>query len=199
VANTAANTRDRAEDTIEDLVNELDLFKPQPARTPQLQSEPEGTPAPIPLPPDKPTIDNDTIRIYVTYMKYNSQTGLTYSGRSSGTGNSTRPIRPQAQAIVVARDANHHKTADGYGAAVLDVFSVGKAVNLSDRDLPAYFAIRGREQQLIDFFGGAWSDTGQPYKTGNENRAVRKNHPYGRLYHEFANQRFGELHGYTGN
>ena len=133
-------------------------------------------------------------------MKFNPQTGLTYSGRSSGVGNSTMPIEPQAFTIVKTRDINHHKMAEGYGVAILDVYAWGRAVNFNDRNLdPAYFAIRGREQQLIDFYGGAWSDTGQPYKTGNENRGVGANPPYGRLYNEFANQEFGELHEYTGN
>jgi hypothetical protein len=61
------------------------------------------------------------------------------------------------------------------------------------------FAIRGREQQLIDSFGGAWSDTGQPYKTGNEKRGVDKDNAFGRIFHEHANQYFGQLHPYTGN
>jgi len=152
------------------------------------------------IPTPEPTPDGNKVRIYVTYTKNNWQTGLTYSGRSSGVGDSTKPIRPQAQGIVKTRDSGHHKTAEGYGPAILDRFSVGQAVQYSNRELdPAYFAIRGREQQLVDYYGGAWTDTGQPYKTGNESRAVRKNHEYGRLFHEYANQEFGELHVYTGN
>ena len=57
-------------------------------------------------------------------------------------------------------------------------------------------AIRGREQQLIDYFGGAQSEGGT---LGNRIRGVSKYNPFGRIYHGLANAELGgELHPYTG-
>ena len=60
-------------------------------------------------------------------------------------------------AIVATRDAGHHMTAQGFGPAVVDK-SIYATMPYADRygDL-AYQAIRGREQSLIDYFGGAQS------------------------------------------
>ena len=49
---------------------------------------------------------------------------------------------------IEARDKNHHKNVDGFGPAKLDKSSTNKD------------AMRGREQQLIDSFGGAQSQGG---------------------------------------
>jgi len=86
-------------------------------------------------------------------------------------------------------------------AATLDKFAVGDAVNYKDRykDL-AYLAIRGREQQLIDFHGGSRSDTNpKPPRTENPIRGVAKSNRYGTVFHEAANAKFGQLHKYTGD
>ena len=57
----------------------------------------------------------------------------------------------------------------------------------------AYAAIRGREQQMIDYFGGVGSEN-----VGNRIRGVSKTNPWGRTYHTKSNQMFGQLHQYTG-
>ena len=57
---------------------------------------------------------------------------------------------------------------------------------------------REREQQLIDFFGGARSDTGEPYRTENAVRGVAKENPQGRRFHAAATELWGQLHPYTG-
>jgi hypothetical protein len=54
-------------------------------------------------------------------------------------------------------------------------------------------AIRGREQQLIDFYGGV----GCP-GVANAIRAVRPDHPFGRPYHAASDALFGPLAPYTG-
>lgn len=54
-------------------------------------------------------------------------------------------------------------------------------------------AIRGREQQLMDYYGGV----GSP-KLGNSIRGVSKYNPAGRFYHYESNRRFGNLAPYTG-
>ncbi len=104
------------------------------------------------------------------------------------------------------RDQNHHVNSDenddepkaGYGPANLDVYAVGsKGVNYSNRyqDL-AYWEIRGREQQLIDKYGGSKSDEGT---SGNTIRGVGKDNINGRAFHVAASMRWGELSPYTGN
>jgi hypothetical protein len=63
----------------------------------------------------------------------------------------------------------------------LDMYSVG------------YGAIRGREQQLIDFHGGV-GDPG----VANLIRGVGKGNRLGRLYHQLSDQNFGNIAPYTG-
>jgi hypothetical protein len=80
------------------------------------------------------------------------------------------------------------------------MFDVGTAVDYSKRyDDQAYWRIRGREQQMIDFHGGAQSDTGRPYRTENIVRAVAKDNPYGKRFHDAATSRWGQLYRYTGH
>jgi hypothetical protein len=61
-------------------------------------------------------------------------------------------------------------------------------------------AIRGREQQLIDSYGGAMSDSNR--RTGatsaNRIRGVSKINPKGYIYHKAASTAFGEIHTFTG-
>lgn len=115
------------------------------------------------------------------------------------------PLRLQAELAVRFRDMNHHVDENNdpggasFGLALLDVFDLGAAIDYDQRhDDPAYWRIRGREQQLIDFNGGAQSDTGKPYRTENIVRAVAKDNPRGRRFHDAATVRWGELHRYTG-
>lgn len=72
----------------------------------------------------------------------------------------------------------------GYGSPKIDVWiqgAVGKP------------AIRGREQQLMDYYGGVGSS-----KLGNSIRGVSKNNPAGRFFHYESNRHFGKLAPYTG-
>ncbi len=145
-------------------------------------------------------------RIYVTYTKFNRKTGRYYSGRTSMVIDLERPHYPQALKAVDQRDANHHLDENdepknpAFVPAQIDVFDVGTAVEYRNRyeDL-AYFRIRGREQQLMDSFGGAWSDTGEPYKTENALRGVAKANPQGRRFHEAATSYWGKKSEYTGD
>jgi hypothetical protein len=57
-------------------------------------------------------------------------------------------------------------------------------------------AIRGREQQNIDFNGRSRSDGGT---SRNAIRGVEKNNIRGRQYHRAANRKFGNRYKYTGN
>ena len=106
-------------------------------------------------------------KTYQTYTKINPDTGQVYSGRTSGIGT------PEEN--VLARDASHHKNAEGYGPAQLDKSS-------SNPD-----AIRGREQQLIKANGGAQSMGGT---SGNAINGVSPNNPNASKYNNAANNEF---------
>lgn len=70
---------------------------------------------------------------------------------------------------------------------ILDKFAVGALGS------DAYAAIRGREQQMIDYFGGVGSTT-----LGNSIRGVSKTNRLGIRYHKASNALFGQLYRYTG-
>jgi hypothetical protein len=145
-------------------------------------------------------------RIYVTYRKLNKKTNLYYSGRTSMAVDLSLPIDLLAQLAIQFRDMNHHIDENkdpkdaSFDKALVDVFEVGNSIDYNQRyDDPAYWRIRGREQQLIDFYGGAQSDTGKPYRTENIVRAVAKDNPRGRRFHDAATTRWGQIHPYTGH
>jgi RHS repeat-associated protein len=187
----------------------------------------EPYPEPQPRPKPKPDADKDKDqkprlgRIYVTYTKYNTETKRYYSGRTSAVIDLDLPWAPQADAAVAARDANHHKdestepNGSGFLPAQRDQYAVGYAVNYEERyrDI-GYVAIRGREQQLIDyhgkqkadelgikdFKGGAQSDT-RPGTTLTENavRGVAKDNLAGEVFHRASDFKFGPLAPFTGD
>ena len=99
-------------------------------------------------------VTESVTKTYQTYIKTNPTTGEVYSGRTSGTGTPAENVRQ--------RDSHHHMNDKGFGPAVLDKSSTN------------YDAIRGREQMLIDFYGGAKSTGGNSGNAingiGNKNR-----------------------------
>jgi hypothetical protein len=167
-------------------------------------SEPHAFPAPGPSP--EPDRDKKRWgRLYATYTKFNTKTGRYYSGRTSMVIDLTKPWLPQAERAVAARNSNHHidesdePRSPAFQEALLDKFDVGTAVDYANRySDTAYWRIRGREQQLIDSFGSAHSDTQEPYRTENLQRGVAKDNPLGRLFHDAAAKQWGQLHPYTG-
>jgi RHS repeat-associated protein len=116
-----------------------------------------------------------TQRTFVTYTLRNAA-GQVYVGRTSGYGD---PYR-----IMMKRVSGHHMKALGYGNPILD-----RAV----QGYQGYPAIRGREQQLIDFYGGV----GSP-KVGNSIRGVGYYNFEGPALHGLSNMFFGTLAPYTG-
>ncbi|WP_143195658.1 hypothetical protein [Archangium sp. Cb G35] len=177
------------------------------APTPQ----PESVSPPRAPPSRRPDAESDREskkkrgRLYVTYRKLNKKTNLYYAGRTSMVVDLGLPLRLQAELAIRFRDRNHHVDENedpkdaSFAQAQLDVFDHGAAVDYNLRyDDPAYWRIRGREQQLIDFSGGAQSDTGKPHRTENVVRAVAKDNPRGRRFHDAATIRWGELQRYTG-
>ncbi len=178
------------------------------------RDKPGSDRSPTPFPDiTEPKLDKDDAtsqgRIYVTYTKFNSRTMRYYSGRTSMVINMGKSLRAQAEAAVAARDSNHHVDENdepgdaAFRDAVIDEFDVGTAVDYGNRHRDvAYFRIRGREQQLIDFHGGAQSDTrkaGGPDRTENVRRAVARDHELGRRFHEAATGKWGLLARYTGD
>jgi hypothetical protein len=170
-----------------------------------------GPVTPDTSPSERPSLESDresqrkSGRLYVTYRKLNKKTRLYYSGRTSMIVDLGLSLELQAQLAIKFRDMNHHIDESEepkealFGDGQLDMFDIGTAVDYSKRyDDPAYWRIRGREQQMIDFHGGAQSDTGKPYRTENIVRAVAKDNPRGKRFHDAATMRWGELHPYTG-
>lgn len=144
-------------------------------------------------------------RVYVTYTKFNERTKRYYSGRTSMIIDLAKNHLVQAALAVALRDKNHHVDENvepmdkEFLDAEIDEHDVGAAVEYQRRysDI-AYRRIRGREQQLIDYHGGAWSDTGEPHRTENRVRGVSRDNLKGRQFHEAAAACWGELHPYTG-
>jgi hypothetical protein len=180
-----------------------------PTRTPALNpaSEPHAPPGPGPG-GEKDRGTKRLGRIYVTYTKLNRTSQRSYSGRTSMIIDLGKDLEAQANLAVASRDMRHHINKDendepkspGFLPAVRDEFDVGTAVDYTSRygDV-AYWRIRGREQQLIDFHGGAHSDNQAPYRTENMQRGVAKDNPLGRLFHDAATKHWGQLHPYTGD
>lgn len=116
-----------------------------------------------------------TQRTFVTYTMTNAA-GQTYVGRTSGYGN---PYN-----IMMSRAAGHHMKVFGYGTPVLDKSTQGYL---------GYPAIRGREQQLIDSYGGVGS-----INVGNRIRGVSVYNPAYPIYHKASDIYFGNKAEYTG-
>jgi RHS repeat-associated protein len=117
---------------------------------------------------------------YVVYLKTNKTTGQLYIGRTSGFGT--------PEQVLKRRDASHEYNTLGFGPAVVHsaLMNVGSAIG--------YPAMRGREQQVIDFFGGV----GSPM-IANRIRGISMSRPImGRFYWMMSNTQFGPLAPYTG-
>jgi len=80
-----------------------------------------------------------TQRIYITYILKNGD--KIYAGRSSGFGN--------PYSIMWNRFRGHHMKVSGYGSPELDRYAKGWPMG--------YDAIRGREQDIVDAYGGIGS------------------------------------------
>ncbi|MES2654048.1 MAG: SpvB/TcaC N-terminal domain-containing protein [Bacteroidota bacterium] len=113
-----------------------------------------------------------TQRVYVTYSLTNPETNQIYFGRTSGYGN--------PWAIIENRFSQHHMRTIGFSNPVLDRFAVGFP--------QGYYAIRGREQMLIDAYGGI----GSPM-VGNSINAIWLFNPNRPLYLGASDLMFGPV------
>ncbi|WP_460527167.1 golvesin C-terminal-like domain-containing protein [Flindersiella endophytica] len=131
---------------------------------------------------------------YVTYTKEDPVTGEIYAGRTRGYGT--------PQQIVAARDRGHVDLKKrGFLPAEVDRSLNASMLYHARSADPAYHAIRGREQQLIDAAGGAISDArrkGASTNSANNIRGVSPYNPMGWLYHQAASAAFGQIAPYTG-
>jgi hypothetical protein len=116
-----------------------------------------------------------TQRTFVSYTLTNPA-GQTYVGRASGFGS--------PESILASRYSSHHMRALGFGDPKVD-----RAV----QGIQGYPAIRGREQQLIDFHGGVGSPG-----VANAIRGVSALNPFGSVFHSASDTYFGPLAPYTG-
>jgi RHS repeat-associated protein len=172
---------------------------PSPNKNPKRKTDPKPKTGPgddpHPVPKDKPRKDKkDQTYRYVTYTKSRTVNGRTfvYSGHTSGYGT--------PQQIVARRDIGHDMTAKGYGpAAVESEVPATLPPELFEAD-PSYWAMRGREQQVIDFYGGAQRDPNRKPNSlsGNDIRAVSKRNKWGKRYHDASDATFGPYAPYTG-
>jgi RHS repeat-associated protein len=115
--------------------------------------------------------------IYVTYTRTNLGSGQVYSGRTSGYANPSNPV--ELQAIATAR---------GYSQPLLN--AEGFLPPMLDQATDSYSAIRGREQQLIDFYGGAQSAGGTARNMIN---GISDLNPLRPIYMNSATSLFGPL------
>ena len=78
---------------------------------------------------------------------------------------------------------------------------MGEAYDRENRyDDLANRAMRGQEQQAVDAYGGAWTDTnkaGLPHLTGNEQRPVRIGNPWAETFDAAATSLFGQMRSYN--
>lgn len=123
-------------------------------------------------------MDSFKKRLHITYTKENLITGEVYSGRASGLVSDEDLNEGVARSILSKRDSSQHKNEDGFDRAQIDLYSQN-----SD-------AIRGREQELIEHFGGAKSEGG---KSGNFLNSISRRNEKREQYLNAAKKIFGGL------
>lgn len=136
--------------------------------------------------------DSDDPPTYVTYYKVNEATKQVYVGRSAGYGDPAEIVR--------LRDLGHKMP--GFGAAQLDESAPGTMPWSKRHADPAYQAIRGREQQGMDYFGGprSWPVPTQVpgWSSSNAIRGYGRFNPQRHEFHQRSNDLFGPLAPYSG-
>ncbi|AEE51239.1 PKD domain-containing protein [Haliscomenobacter hydrossis] len=126
------------------------------------------------------------LQTHITYVAHNETKDTYYCGRTRGYGTRTE--------IKDRRIGGHHHVVKFKYTTWVDQALNGEIGRL---------CIRGREQQLIDFYGGALSDPevrSQHVNPRCENliRGVAKLNPMGYFYHWCSTIKFGEIYPYTG-
>jgi hypothetical protein len=162
--------------------------------TPQVESnplpEPKVEPIAAPAPEPAPLPDNwdeeepsKKKKFWVTYTKTKvNEKGKTivYSGRTSGYYTGLAPTEADVDKALAKREAGQKvlRQEGGYGKATVDKVST------------EYDEIRDREQQLIDFHGGAQSEGGT---SRNKIRGIARNRPEYKEYMSAAILKWSEI------
>lgn len=124
------------------------------------------------------TVNKDQIFVYVTYARFNSVTDQVYAGRTRGY------IRLSNLAADLTRIVNQRAA----GQPLLNQEGFNKPI--VDGYTTSYSAIRGREQQLIDYYGGARSVGGSARNMIN---GVSDSNFFRPIYMGASNAEFGPL------
>jgi hypothetical protein len=134
---------------------------------------------------------------FVVYEKLQPVTHRVYTGRAAGPGD---PI-----SVMARRDATHYilNQIQGYHSAELSSYVVANGGSSF-----AEAAMRGREQQVMDYHGGCVNDRGgynvpNPdtgrKRASNKIRGVRKDHLFSFTFWAIANAAHGNVYKHTGN
>jgi RHS repeat-associated protein len=115
-------------------------------------------------------IEKEKQRTHVTYTLTNEE-GKTYVGRASGFGTPNE--------IMLKRYASHERKIEGYYNPQLDKYAVG---------IQGYGAIRGREQMVIDSFGGVGNK-----RLGNTINGISNKNLLKPTYINLAKTYFGQI------
>lgn len=137
---------------------------------------------------------------YVVYEKLHPQTNAVYTGRTKGIGD--------AHTVMTLRDQKH-KILEGlnYNSATMNAY-ITVMGGRKKIDLYAWSAMRGREQQIMDYHGGAILDRGGVNVPGyggrmrasNIIRGVAKSNPNSLSYWLTSTAAFSqEIWEHTGN
>lgn len=124
------------------------------------------------------TVNKDQIFVYVTYTRFKTATDLVYSGRTSGYIRLSNPGSDLTRIVNMRAAGQPLLNAEGFSLPVVDAYSTSNS------------AIRGREQQLIDYYGGARSVGGT---TRNMINGISDKNPLRDYYMDAADTEFGRL------
>jgi hypothetical protein len=136
---------------------------------------------------------------YVVYEKVNPASGKVYTGRASGLGSPATVFARRNAAHVILNGLNFTDN------------TLSLHVSTRGQSLWALAMIRGREQQVMDYHGGALSGRGYNpsvptpgYPEGrtravNLIRGVRKDNPLGESYWQTSTDWAGFVYRYTGD
>jgi RHS repeat-associated protein len=133
---------------------------------------------------------NASKKVYATYIKTHPN-GSVYVGRTSGTGTAEEAVRNRDRAHIRLKSL-------GYSPARLDRFAIGLDDHSGLMDarissgISAYSIIRGREQQMYDYYRLSGVNI------GNRVRPVGQLNPLGPMYHYLSSAYFGQVAPYTG-
>ena len=113
-----------------------------------------------------------SLRLFITYIKENTESGELYIGRSSGKVNGID--EEAADKIRKKRNNSHHRNKDNFGEAVIDRISTN------------YNAIRGREDMMI-------RRTKELGISGNKYNGISNRNKKRRMYLNTAINLFGDI------